>query len=40
MDERTLNLASLITHRYRLDEFEKAVETALVGNCEKIIITP
>lgn len=40
MDERTLNLASLITHRYRLDEFEKAVETAQVGNCEKIIITP
>jgi len=40
MEECKLNLTSLITHRFKLDDFETAVETALEGNCEKIIITP
>ncbi len=40
MDEQSLNVASLITHRFRLVEFEKAVETATQGNSGKIIITP
>ena len=39
MDERELDLTQLITHRFELDQFEKAVETAMRGDCEKIIIT-
>lgn len=40
MEERRLNLASVITHRFKLSDFEMAVETAFRGNCGKIIITP
>jgi len=40
MEEHRLDLLFLITHRFRLDEFEKAVETAKQGNCGKIVITP
>jgi len=40
MEERKLNLTSLITHRFKLSDFEMAVETAFRGNCGKIIITP
>ena len=39
MEERRLNLASLITHRFKLDDFESAVQTAQRGDCGKIIIT-
>lgn len=38
MEEHRLNLSSIITHRFRLDEFNLAVETAAKGDCEKIII--
>jgi L-iditol 2-dehydrogenase len=37
---RRINLAPLITHRYRIDEFEEAIQTAEKGNCMKIIIVP
>ena len=40
MEEHKLNLASLITHRFKISDFEMAVETAFEGNCGKIIITP
>jgi len=40
MEERRLNLVPLITHRFELDDFEAAVQTAQQGNCGKIIITP
>jgi len=40
MEERRLNLTSIITHRFKLDDFESAVQTAQRGDCGKIIITP
>jgi len=40
MEERKLNLAPLITHRFKLDDFEAAVQTAQRGDCGKIVITP
>ena len=39
MQERELKLLPLITHRFRLDEIQKAIETALEGNCGKIVVT-
>jgi L-iditol 2-dehydrogenase len=39
MRERKLKLLPLITHRFRLDEIQKAIETALIGNCGKIVVT-
>jgi L-iditol 2-dehydrogenase len=38
--DRKLNLGSLITHRFALEKFNDAVETAKRGNCIKVIITP
>jgi L-iditol 2-dehydrogenase len=40
MEERKLNLTSLITHRFKLSDFLLAVETAQRGDCGKIIVTP
>ncbi len=40
IEERKVNPASLITHRFRLEEFEDAVETAMRGDGMKIIIAP
>jgi len=39
MEEHKLNLNSIITHRFPVEEFNSAVETAMKGDCEKIIIT-
>lgn len=35
-----LNLAPLITHTFKLSEFEKAIETIKSGNCGKILLIP
>lgn len=40
MEEGRLNLSSLITHRFKLEEFELAVRVAQRGDCGKIVITP
>ncbi|MFQ6135462.1 MAG: zinc-binding dehydrogenase, partial [Nitrososphaerales archaeon] len=40
IEERRVNPSSLITHRFRLEEFEEAVKTAMRGDGMKIIITP
>lgn len=40
IEEHRIDAASLITNRFKLDEFEKAVETAMKGDSLKVIITP
>ena len=40
MEKRELDLTSIITHRFKLGDFQTAVKTALQGDCGKIIITP
>lgn len=40
IENRKVDPASLITHRFRLEKFKEAVETAVKGDCMKIIITP
>jgi threonine 3-dehydrogenase len=35
-----LNLDSIITHRFRLEEFEKGMELMKSGNCGKILLYP
>jgi len=39
MQERKLTLLPLITHRFRLEEIQKAIDTALEGSCGKIVVT-
>ncbi len=40
IENHKLNLSSLITHKFTLEKFNEAVETAKKGNCMKVIITP
>jgi len=40
IEEHKLNLSPLITHRFKLEEFNKAIETAEGKGCIKIVITP
>ncbi|MCL4435369.1 MAG: zinc-dependent dehydrogenase [Thaumarchaeota archaeon] len=40
IEENLIDSASLITNRFRLEDFGKAVETAMKGNSLKIVITP
>ncbi len=40
IEERRIDTTSLITSRFRLEEFEKAVDTAIKGDSLKIVITP
>ena len=35
-----LDIDSLITHKMRLDEFEKAIKLVKSGNCGKVILYP
>jgi len=35
-----LDVSPVITHRFSLDEFEKAMELARSGNCGKIVLFP
>jgi L-iditol 2-dehydrogenase len=40
IETRQIDVASLITNRFRLADFEKAVEAAMKGDSLKIVITP
>ena len=35
-----VNLATLVTHRYRLSEFEEAMRVMRSGECGKVVLTP
>ncbi|MDV3244413.1 MAG: alcohol dehydrogenase catalytic domain-containing protein [Nitrososphaerales archaeon] len=40
ISRRTVNLGSLITHRFHIEEFDKGVETVVAGRGMKVVITP
>jgi L-iditol 2-dehydrogenase len=40
IEEKKVDPSSLISHRFSLDQFNDALETAIQGNCMKIVITP
>lgn len=40
ISRRAVNLVSLITHRFHIEEFDKGVETVVQGKGMKVVITP